>query len=134
MSTMAITVSSVLAETGDGSGIATSVPTYTYTSDSIISITPSIPTATTDQQVNIAFTVAALKALLIYSDYAVTIETNDGTTPDDTLSIAAGIPFLWLSGSGITCPITATVTKFYITNASGSTATVKIRALVDGTP
>lgn len=93
-----------------------------------------IADSTTDGEVVAALDVSALKSLMILSDQNVTIETNDGSSADDTLTLVGGEPLVWWDGCGYSCPLTADVTAFYITNASGATANVQMRFLSDPTP
>lgn len=96
----------------------------------------SIANGQTAKRVGVAIDVSALKAVLLKSDQAIVISTNDaaGGSPDQTLTLAAGVPFFWQVNSGITNPLTVDITDFYIANASGSTATLQIRVLQDATP
>ncbi len=104
------------------------------TADGETSLDLTVADGVTDQLTTIAIDFSELEGLFIYSDYAITVETNDGTTPDDTIAIAAGVPMVWYTGCDHANPLTADVTAFYITNASGSTANIKIRVLQDSTP
>jgi len=83
----------------------------------------------TDGAFVFAVDVSALKAFYIISDQAVTVETNDGTTPDDTISLTANKPVTWREND--TALFSADVTILYITNASGSTATIYALAGMD---
>ena len=76
-----------------------------------------------------------MKSLFLLSDQDVLIQTNDGTTPDDAISLKAGIPLIWENVTGYySNPLTVDVTDLYITNDSGSSATVTVRVLQDVTP
>ncbi len=95
----------------------------------------TVPDATTDMQVDLAFVRARLKSLFILSDQAILLQTNDPMTPIDTIALAANVPLVWSASSGAANPfVNGDVTAVYLTNASGATATVKIRILKDGTP
>lgn len=94
----------------------------------------TVPASTTDFRTNIAIDVSEVKSLYIHSDVSVTIETNSSSAPDDTLTVAAGKPLVWYTGCGLANPLTTDVTDFYITNATGGPAAVKIRVLIDETP
>jgi len=74
-----------------------------------------------------------LKMIMIFSDQTITLETNSPSAADQTITITAGVPFVWIYESGITNPITTDVTALYATNASGSTANLEIRKLEDPT-
>lgn len=110
--------------------------TKSYSSvEALIEHDLSIPDSTTDQQVVLSIDVSALDYFYIHSDQAITVETNDSGSPDDTLVLTADDPYLWTSDSYHTFLLdTADITALYLTNASGSTATVKIRAGQDSTP
>lgn len=58
--------------------------------------------------------VSELKSLAVFSDVDCTLETNSDSAADDTLTITAGIPLIWVEDSGIACPLTADVTKWYV--------------------
>ncbi len=104
------------------------------TADGEINLDVAVADESTDLQAVVALDVSALKSLYIVSDQAVTIETNDGLSPDDTLTLAAGVPIAWHDTDGTDNPLGTDVTDLYFTNASGNDAIVKIRALQDVTP
>ena len=84
----------------------------------------------------IIFTLDYSAATLFYvnSTQNVTFETNDGEAPANTLNLLANIPYIWYTGKYDTLKITTDITKVFITNASGSTATIRIEAITDATP
>lgn len=94
----------------------------------------SIPDSSTDLLVNFACDVSQLQLIYMKSDQDITIETNDGTTPDDTINLKAGKPYVWYTGSYFTNLLTTDVTALYVTNSSGSTATLEIDGIEDSTP
>lgn len=107
----------------------------TLTGGSESNLSESIPDSSTDLQVTFELDVSQVKALFIMSDQNITIETNNGTTPDDTLNLVANEPVVWYTGSLLTNPIgTDITTDIFVTNSSGSTATLTIYALTDPTP
>jgi hypothetical protein len=63
---------------------------------------------------------------------ACTVKTNSSGSPDNTITLAAGVPVAWDTNSPYANPFTANVTKFYITNASAGTFSCKV--LYDPTP
>lgn len=104
------------------------------TANAQIAIDEAIADAETDAQIDIAIDVSQLKSFYIKSDQAVTIETNDGTSPDDTLVLVADQAYMWNDTSYDTFKLaSADITALFVTNASGSTANISIRALVDPT-
>lgn len=105
-----------------------------YTGASQLSINVSIPDSSTDMLVNFSLDVSVLQSIYITSDQDVTLETNDGGTPTDTINLKADVPYIWAIGDYFTNKITADITALYFTNASGSAAVVDIEALTDPTP
>lgn len=102
--------------------------------DSESNLDIAVPAATTDKLVNLAIDVSELESLFLLSDKDVSIETNSGSAPDNTIALTANVPVVWYAGCGYSNPLTADTTKFYITNAGASEATVNIRVLQDSTP
>lgn len=131
--TMTASLSTVLSSGTDGQGITTTDSFAVTDSGSILS-DPTIPANTNNVEVGIAFTIAALKSIRIDTDVTVTLETNDGTTPDDTFTITAGTPFFWMTGTGIANPFDTNVTKFFFSNATNTNASVRIRGVRDDLP
>ncbi|QDU03142.1 hypothetical protein V6x_28540 [Gimesia chilikensis] len=106
----------------------------TIEADGEANVAVSVPDESADLAINIAIDFSALKMLYIVADQDLTIETNDGTTPDDTLALKAGKPIVWYEGCGYTNPLSADVTALYATNASGTDATLNVKTLQDATP
>lgn len=104
------------------------------TADSEANAEIAVADESTDLAINIAIDVSALKLLYLVSDYDLTIETNDGSDPDDTLTLKAGKPLVWHEDCGYSNPLGTDVTALYATNASGADATLYIKTLQDATP
>ena len=102
-----------------------------FTGDSQLTIQQDVPASTTDQEILAAIDISLAKMVMIMSSQDVTIKTNNSATPADTLAMTANVPRVWRSGDYNAIFLTADVTKFYITNATASTATVQILALID---
>jgi len=96
----------------------------------------SIADSTTDGVIDLTLDVSDLVFFLLVANGTITIETNDGTTPDDTFALTSGVPVLWYAGCGsaIGDIFSADITALYATNASGAAVTVDIRLLKDSTP
>ncbi len=108
--------------------------TASYSASSELALTETIADSSTDFQIVAAIDVSAVKSFYVVSDKAVTLETNNGTTPDDTISLKAGIPYIWNTDSYDTFKLGTDVTDLFITNASGGTATLELRCVQDATP
>jgi hypothetical protein len=105
-----------------------------YTGDAQSSIEAEIADSETDFLVNFALDVSQIAAIYIVSDQDITVETNDGSSPDDTLSLVAGVPYVWTTDSYDSCLLTVDITALYVTNSSGATATLQIEVVKDDTP
>lgn len=84
---------------------------------------------TADQEIPFAFDKDKLVCFLAYCDVAATIETNDGTTPDDTLVLPANTPFVWLADGDtdkFANPFSEDVTKLLVSIA-GTVAPSRLR-------
>ena len=77
--------------------------------------------------------VSQVKLIIITADQDLTIETNNGTTPDNTISLKADLPYIWRMNDYNTLKLTVDVTKLYVTNGSGVATTLKIAGLYDPT-
>lgn len=108
--------------------------TVVMTADGEVNVDTTVNASATDKEVDIAIDVSSLQSLYIWSDQDVTIQTNSGSVPADTLTIEADSPLVWYVGCGLDNPLGTDVTKLYLTNAGGAAATVKIRVLQDVTP
>ena len=104
-----------------------------YESSQVVEFDEAI-TVGTDRQVNATIDVSAVKVFYMVSDRTVTVQTNDGSSPDDEFVLTAGVPRMWFVDCGEDFVLTTDVTEFFITNASGGTANVKLRVLQDSTP
>jgi hypothetical protein len=113
--------------TDEGNAVA-AVSKYTGTTEVAYDGTVA---ATTDLvEVDIAWLHANVHSLLLYSSQALTIKTNNSTTPIQTLVLAAGQALVWGADHLEACPVTADVTKLFLSNDTANIATVKIRVLI----
>lgn len=108
--------------------------TSTYQGDAEGGFDGTVPGTTTNMEVDVSFQHDDIVALCLYSTKALTIKTNSSSAPDDTITLAAGVPLIWSTGDRGTNPFTDPVTKLFLTNAGAAEATVKLRWLLDSTP
>lgn len=94
----------------------------------------TVPDSTTDQQVDIGIDVSTIEAIYMLSDQDIAVETNNGTTPDDTISLAANKPYVWTADGYFANPFSADITALFLTNASGAAADFQLEVLHDSTP
>lgn len=107
--------------------------TDTYTDDFEVAIDHATAAATTNEEIDIALTVANIKSMLLYSDQTVTVKTNS-TVAVQTLTLTAKKAVVWATDHIETCPLTSNVTKIFVTNSGSSAANLKFRFLLDQVP
>lgn len=105
--------------------------TRNLSGESQLLISQAIADGASDQLIALSIDISQVRLLAIKSDQALTIKTNNSGAPDDTLSLLAGIPRIFRAGEYDTIFLTADVTAIYVTNASGSVATLQIISLED---
>jgi len=93
----------------------------------------TVEASQTDQQHNWAVDVSKIRLLYMYSDQDVLIETNSPSAPDNTWTLKAGKPYIWIKDANHpACLITVdVVTIYFTTGAIPATANVKLRVLQD---
>ena len=83
-------------------------------------------------QHTIAIDVSAVKWFLIHSTTAVTVETNSGSAPADTLTLLAGYAYEWHASRYDAFKLGTDVTALFITTTVEAIVTIKV--LYDSTP
>jgi hypothetical protein len=125
-----MSVASTIVFTATGGATVISGITSSATGSQGTQVDVAVPATTTDQVYAISIDVSELESVFLYTDGALTIQTNDGTAPDDTFVFTANKPLVWVSGMPTIDavsqnPFDVDVTVFYLTNASGSTVTLR---------
>ena len=103
--------------------------TDSYTTDQVTKIQESVATGTADQEISLAIDISKLKAFSMQASQAMTVKTNSSGAPQETFTLTAGTPVIFVTGD--TAIFAGDVTKLFITNASGSLATFNIIAAID---
>jgi len=95
----------------------------------------TIADSSTDLLVNWTCDISAAGLVVMLSDQNLTVKTNSSGAPQETIALVADTPLVWSVGdAGETAPFADDVTALYVTNASGSAASFKIRSVEDATP
>jgi len=130
---MSVTITETI---NTGGTLDTASKTLSPSDEVLIQGTFSVANSETDKALSIGGVDASqLVAVWLSSNAAVTLETNSGSSADDTIVLAANVPYVWLTGKPDTCLITTDITSTsYATNASGAVATITMRFVQDGTP
>lgn len=105
------------------------------------SVTPSASTnleetiadAASDLLVALTIESTSLTSFIMTADQDLTVKTNSSGAPQETFALKANKPVVWLTGMANT-PIAGDVTALYVSNSSGSSATLKVLAGWDATP
>lgn len=105
-----------------------------FTDSAELRIDEAIADAQTDVLIAMVLDVSAVKAFYMVCDQNVTAEFNNSTTGTPAISLLAGIPYVWHASAYDAFLLTVDVTQLFISNASGATANLKVRALYDSTP
>lgn len=83
--------------------------------------------AANDQEFDLDFLKDDLKSIFMLADQDMTIETNAAdASGGQEISLVAGVPFWWAVSTGAANPITADVTKIYVTAAEAGTLDIRI--------
>src|ERR1043165_6427194 len=124
---MAFTHSVGTTYKNDAGTLASVNASYTGNNENDLSV--SVAASTTLEEHDIAVTLSKIKSLAIYSDQAVVLKTNSGTSLADTLSLAAKQLIVWTNDMLTAKPFSTDVTKVFITNSGLNAASVQIRIL-----
>lgn len=117
----------------DGSGVARSKTIINTQAGVSLIDGETVATGETDYELAFDLDVSQCKSFYLESDQDVTLETNAiDATGGNTIALRANEPYAWHANSyEAAFLLTLDVTVFYITNASGSTATIYCVALFD---
>jgi hypothetical protein len=76
----------------------------------------ALSASTTNQLVTMAYLTATIKGVYIKSDVALTIKVDSTGAPEQTIAIAAGVPYTWYTGRPDTCLLASDVSLgWYLT-------------------
>lgn len=98
--------------------------TTNHTVENVQVIEETVADGSTDLAILCSIDVSAAKVVSIMADQDLTIETNDGTTPQETISLTANLPIVWQTGDAAL--FAGDVDSIYVTNASGSSTVLQM--------
>ncbi len=128
---MAFTHTTRIQWTSPNGGVEVS-GTVSETADAEQNRQLAIAASTPDQEFDLDFLKDDLKSIFMLATEDLTVETNAADhTGGQQIDLVAGVPFWWALSSGVANPITADVTKIFVTNAVARAATLDIRILYD---
>lgn len=112
---------------------------FTVTGGARLAIEEAVADGSSDLEVACELDVSQVKSFLLLCDQDVTVETNDGTTPGNTFTLEANTPYIWPAAEGESwadtedAAVTDDITALFVTNASGTDATLRLDAIFDPT-
>lgn len=98
----------------------------TDTGNNFSTSTQTFPAASTNASMTMAFTKANLQSFYLVADQNCTVKTNSSGTPQDTITLVAGIPYVWSLSSGLTNPFGGNVTTAFLTCTPATTVKMGI--------
>jgi hypothetical protein len=96
------------------------------TVDETIAIANNVP-------VTLAVDVSQVRGVYIVCDQDVLLETNSSSSPTNTLTLEAGVPYIWFTNKPYSLWMTSDVTALFVTNASAAAAHLQMELLIDPT-
>jgi len=110
--------------------------TDSYNADGEVNLESVIAAGANNAEHQIAFDPADTKSMVLFSNQALTIRTNNNASPIDTIVLSANKQVVWNEDHTEDIPFNNAVpiTKFYITNAGNNNAAMKAYFLQDLTP
>lgn len=104
----------------------------TFTGGAEANLDESIPLDQTDLLVAWAIDVSQIQSIIIEASQDMLLETNaDDAAGGNAISLLAGVPYVWHTGSYYTNLLAIDVVKLYITNTTAGT--LKIQCVIDPT-
>ena len=113
---MAQTVNVVRNVTNASLNLTSSVA---HTGDKLTIVEETIAAAASDDEIIVGVDVSKLQVAAFLATAAMTIETNNGTTPQETITLVANIPQIFQTGD--TAMFAGDVTALYVTSTPGGT-------------
>lgn len=101
------------------------------TGDVQVAMAPVIANGATDTEIVLGIDISEAKLVVFKADQALTVKTNSSGAPDDTLALVANIPRAWQENDYNALFLSADVSSIFVTNSSGSDATLQVLAIVD---
>ena len=96
-----------------------------------VAISQTIVASAANVEVLVAIDISALQSIVIKSSTNCTVKTNDSGAPDDTITLVAGVPYVWTINSYAASELTADVSKIFVTNLQAAEQTFQLLALTD---
>lgn len=86
-----------------GGSVSLSDSVALTTGSAAVDVGLTLSASTTNQLVAMGYLTANIKGVYVRSDVALTIKVDSTGSPEQTISIAAGVPYTWMTGRPDTC-------------------------------
>jgi hypothetical protein len=123
------TLTDTISTTYSGNGKTVSAKTGTYTGEKAAAVAAVVPANTTNFEIDIAFPFATVQAVIMAASVAATVKTNSTTAPGNTLTLGPLTDLIWAHDFQATNPLSADVTKLFVTNATSTDCAFNLRVL-----
>ena len=87
-----------------------------------------------DELVVFTLDVSQVKAFFALAQGDMTLETNNGGAPTDTINLVGGVPYVWTEDSDDAFLLGSDVTALYMTELSSADNRLQIESVYDPTP
>ncbi len=113
-------------------GTVTSVVT-SITGDAEAGVEATLAVGATNQLFTVAITRSQILSICLFASTSMTVKTNSSSTPQDTISIAAGgqVVYEGAGASGAVNPFSGNITALYVTNNDPKAGNFKLRVLLN---
>lgn len=112
---------------------------FTVSGGSRLSIEEAIDDGSTDLEVAFVLDVSQAKSFCLKADQNMVVETNSGSSPANTFTLEAGKPYIFPVSQGEAWvdteagAVDTDITALFVTNASGTDATLSLDTIYDPT-
>lgn len=107
--------------TGDGAGLNGSASVQTEACDKRQVV---LAADSADVEIDLPIDASAVKGLVLFCTADATVKTNSTSDPGDTFDLKANRDVSWMTDDLGTVPLSADVTKLYVSCTAGGTITV----------
>jgi hypothetical protein len=111
--------------TNDAGSISNTTDTYLV--DGEVNLDEVVAAGQVNKEYDISITQANIKSMVLIASQALTLKTNSTSSPQETIALAANKQLVWTIDHIEAKPFAGNITKFYVTNAGGTDATLKFR-------
>jgi hypothetical protein len=102
-----------------------------FSGDVQVAIDQEIPAGAVNQSILVALDVSQVRMIVLKSDVAMTIRTNNAGSPANTINLLANVAYEWGQGGYSSLLLTVDVTAFFVSNPGTANGRLQMLAIVD---